>query len=141
MSMLHINISSIQFHISELRIILHNLDHEFDYICISESKLRAGIEPQVDISIEGYQKPESMPTRSTKGGSLIYIKNGINYKPREDLNMHKSKELESFFIEEINTNGKNNIIGTIYRQPCMDGEEFIQDYLKPLHEKIDKENK
>ena len=140
-SILHMNITSIQFHIEELCIILKNLNHTFDYICISESKIKINTEPLVDIQIEGYQPTEGMPTYSKKGGTLIYIRNGIDYKSRLDLNMHKEKELESFFIEEINPRGKNNIIGTIYRHPCMDGDEFINNYLKPLHDKIDGENK
>ena len=114
-SILHINITSIQFHIEELRTILQLLDFQFDFICISESKIIINTTPQVDITIDGYQTPVGMPTHSSKGGVLIYIKEGINYKPRDDLDIHKSKELESCFIEEINPKGKNNIIGTIYR--------------------------
>ena len=82
-----------------------------------------------------------MSTDATKGGVLIYAKNGINYKPRTDLNMHKSKELESFFIEVINGKAKNEIIGTIYRHPCMDPTEFVDEYMKPLNDKINKDNK
>ena len=82
-----------------------------------------------------------MPTEATKGGVLIYVKEGINYRPREDLNMHRSKELESYFVEAINDKGKNSIIGVIYRHPCMDQNIFIDDYMKPLNDKLLKENK
>ena len=82
-----------------------------------------------------------MPSHSSKGGVLIYIKEGINYKPREDLNIWKEKELESYFIEQINPRGKNLIIGTIYRHPCMDGKEFVDDYMKPLNDKLEGDNK
>ena len=140
-SILHINITSIQYHIEEFRTILQLLNHKFDFICISESKLQVNSVPQVDIGIEGYQTPVGMPTYASKGGALIYIKEGINYKPREDLNIQKPKELESYFIEEINPKGKNNIIGTIYRHPCMNGSEFVDDYMKPLNEKLQNENK
>ena len=140
-SILHINITSIQFHIEELRTILQLLDFQFDFICISESKIIINTTPQVDITIDGYQTPVGMPTHSSKGGVLIYIKEGINYKPRDDLDIHKPKELESCFIEEINPKGKNNIIGTIYRHPCMNGSEFIDDFMKPLNEKLQNENK
>ena len=98
-SILYMNITSIQSHIEELRIILKNLNHTFDCVCIPVSKIKINTEPLVDIQIEGYQPPEGMPTYSKKGGKLIYIRNGIDYKPRLDLNMHKEKELESFFIE------------------------------------------
>ena len=54
-----------------------------------------GIQPQIDINIDGYQPPEGTPTEGEKGGVLIYAKNGINYVPRNDLNLYSSKELES----------------------------------------------
>ena len=82
-----------------------------------------------------------MPTYASKGGVLIYVKDGIDYKPREDLNMQKPKELESYFIEQINQKGKNSIIGIIYRHPCMDKHLFIEDYMKPLNDKLAAENK
>jgi hypothetical protein len=105
-SILHINITSIQFHIEEFRTILQLLDFDFDFICISESKILTNTTPQVDIRIEGYQTPIGMPTHASKGGVLIYVKDGINYKPRQDLEIQKPRELESCFLEEINPSGK-----------------------------------
>ena len=140
-SILHLNISSIEYHIEEFRIVLELLKHKFDFICISESKIRTNREPKVDIKIEGSQQPIGMSTDSSKGGVLIYIREGINYKPREDLNMHKSKELESYFIESINQKGKNSIIGIIYRHPCMEENLFIEEYMKPLNDRLSAENK
>ena len=89
------------------------LDYEFDFICLSESKIVKGSEPQIDINIDGYQPPEGTPTEGEKGGVLIYAKNGINYIPRNDLNIYKSKELESQFIEVVETNGKKPLLTLI----------------------------
>ena len=61
--------------------------------------------------------------------------------PREDLNIYKAKELESFFIEAINMKGKNTIIGVIYRHPCMNQKEFIDEYIQPINDKLLSENK
>ena len=77
-----------------------------------------------------------MTTEATKGGVLMYVNEGINCKPREDLNMHKPKELESYFIEVINDDCKNSIIGTIYRHPCMERNQFIDEYMKPLNDEL-----
>ena len=141
-SIFHLNIHSIDLHINELQAIISKFDKlKFDFICITESKIQTGMVPKSDISINGYQPPESMPTDASKGGVLIYAKEGISYKPRIDLNMHKSKELESIFIEVINEKAKNEIIGTIYRHPCMDPTEFTDDFMKPLNDKLSKENK
>ena len=134
LSVFHLNIHSIEAHISDLRIILSMLNFKFDFICISESKIRKNIKPRVDINIDGYQPPEGTPTVGTKGGVLIYAKNGINFKPRPDLNtlVYKDKVLESFFIEAINTGGKNHIVGVIYRHPSMAPTTFVNEHLKPL---------
>ena len=95
----------------------------------------------MDISIEGYQAPISVPTEATKGGVLIYVKTGMKYKPRDDLKIYKSKELESTFIEIINDKDSNDIIGVIYRHPSMNESEFIDDHLKTITDKISNENK
>ena len=39
-----------------------------------------------------------MSSETSKGGVLIYVKEGINCIPRGDLNIHKSKELESYIL-------------------------------------------
>ena len=117
------------------------ISFKFDVICFSESKIVKGIEPKVSIDIEGYQSPIGMPTESTKGGVLIYVKDGLNFKPRPDLNMHKSKELESFFVEIINKNESNDIVGVINRHPCMVESTFNDDYLKIMTDKLSEQNK
>ena len=92
-----LSIHLLHFHIDALK--LHNL--QFDFICITETKIIKNIEPLVDITIDGYQYPVWTPTEATKGGVLIYVKEGIEFKPREDLNIYKPKELESYFLETI----------------------------------------
>ena len=69
------------------------LEHTFDIVTFSESKLKS--EPSVNIEIPGYKTPISTETEAEKGGTLIYIAEGINYKPRKDLEIYQSKELES----------------------------------------------
>ena len=140
-SIRHYNIHSIERHIEEFRVSLQMSDFDFDIICISESKIVNGSDPKVDISIPNYQIPISTPTDGTKGGVLIYVKSGINFKPRNDLKIYKSKELESAFIEVINTNESNDIIGIIYRHPCMHENDFIDNYLTEVVNKVSKTNK
>ena len=140
-TILHLNIHSVELHIEELRVALQLINLKFDIICLTESKIRSNEIPKTDINIVGYQPPIGMGTEAAKGGVLIYVKDDINYMPRDDLNMHKPKELESFFIEIINARGKNTLLGTIYRHPCMDQNTFIDDYIKPLNDKLIAENK
>ena len=49
--------------------------------------------------------------------------------------------MESVFIEIIQKNSKNMVVGCIYRHPCMQHSEFNDEYLKPLSEKLISENK
>ena len=82
----------------------------------------------------------STPTESTKGGVLIYVKNGIIVKPQPDLSVYREKELESLFIEVVNHKESNDIVGVVYRHrciPCL----FIDDYLKDIVDKFSSENK
>ena len=69
---------------------------------------------------------EHTPNDSSNGGTLLYIKQGINYKLRKDLQIYKSKELESTFVELLESGmSKNNmIIGCIYCHPSMELSEF-----------------
>ena len=142
-SIFHLNKHSVELHIGELCIILEMLNFKFDFICLSESKIRNGFEPKINIDIEGYQTPIGVPTESMKGGVLIYPKIGLNYIPRNDLtnSMYKPNELESLFIEVINPSQTNSIIGVIYRHPCMNEKLFNEDYLKLLNDKLSSENK
>ena len=55
--------------------------------------------------------------------------------------MDKSKQLESVFIEICNKNKKNTIVGCICRHSSMDLNEFNQEFLNPLMEKIGSEDK
>ena len=63
---------------------------------------------------------EYTPTDSHAGGTLLYISNNIAYKPRKDLNIYKTYELESTFIEIFNPKKSNIILGVVYRHPRMD---------------------
>jgi hypothetical protein len=97
------------------------------------------LEPINNLNIFNYTI-EHTPTEASAGGALLYISNKHSYKIRNDLNIHKKKELESIFIEIIVNNKPNIIVGCIYRHPCMDIVEFNDDYLTPLVSIIQKEN-
>ena len=58
-----------------------------------------------------------------------------------DLNIYKKNELESIFIEIVNSKKSNIIVGVIYRHPSMDLTDFNCNYLNKLLENISKEQK
>ena len=117
-----------------------NCPIDFQILGITESRLKEANPPTANIILPGFTY-ERMPTKSTNGGALLYIKNGINYKLRPDLNINKEKELESIFIEIITKNSKNIIFSCIYRHPCMHSQEFNSLFLKSFTNKLSKESK
>ena len=141
-SLIHTNIGSLAKHKEELETILDMLDYKFDVIGISETKLNKNKKPKFNIEIKGYHCYHT-DTEAEKGGSLLYISDTLKCKKRPDLEsmLYKSEVLESTFVEIINPNKKNTVIGCIYRHPSMGLEEFNTDYMSPFFEALDKENK
>ena len=86
---MHLHVHSIERHIDEIQVFLDLLKFQFDVLCFSESKIVEGFNPKTSILLEGYQEPLGMPKKATKGGVLIYVKNGITFVPRDDLNIQK----------------------------------------------------
>ena len=144
LSIFHLNIHSIQKHIENLRTLLLMLESDsfqFDILAISESKIHTKSPiPKVDIRIENYHEPISMPSEAQKGGVLLYVNKKHHYNVRNDLNVYAPRLLESKFIEIINPKSKNDIIGVLYRHPSMDTETFNDEHFRPLLQKLACEN-
>ena len=138
---LHMNISSLPYHFEDFEALIKNSPIKPKIIGISECRLRTDFEPLTHIDLEGYTY-EFTPTDSSKGGTLIYINKDVKHKIRTDLQMEKSKEIESTFIEVLEPNPKDNqIFGCIYKHPKVSINEFKNDFLAPVLEKISTENK
>ena len=91
------------------------------------------------VQLPGYNI-EYTPTEYNNGGTLLYVKKGINYKLRKDLQIYKPKQLESTFIEVVQ-NKERITIGCLYRQPSMELSEFNKHYLSNLLDNLSEENK
>ena len=139
-SLMHLNISSVQYHLDELRDPIDKSKTKFSVIGITESRLNKDIAPLKNINLQNYNIQHT-PIESNKGGSLLYISTDLSYKTRNNLKMYKSKELESIFIEIINKEGKNTIVGCIYKHPKLAIDEFNNHFLSPMLEKVSFENK
>ena len=137
-TMIHLNIASLQRHIDELRSLLTLLNHPFDVICITETRLHQA-SPLVNIEIPGYDFHHT-PTLSQCGGAGIYVKSTHEY---EILNKYSASHFnisESIFIEIKSKSKKNLIIGCIYRHhtPISD---FCTAFLDNTLKKITKSKK
>ena len=62
---------------------------------------------------------EYTPTESSAGSTFPYVANLLSYKPPLGLNIYKSYELESIFIEILNPKKSNIIIGCVYKHLSM----------------------
>ena len=139
-SIMHLNISSLQYHLDELSDLIDKSKAKFSVIGLTESRLNKDIAPLKNINLQNYNI-QYTPTESNKGGSLLYISTDLSYKTRNDLKMYKSKELESIFIEIINKKGKNTIVGCIYKDPKLVIDEFNNQFLSLVVEKVSFKNK
>ncbi len=137
-SVYHLNIASLKKHIDELRIMLSCTNHNFDVICISETRLHEEV-PLSNIEIDGYEFIHQ-PTLNQCGGVCIYIKNGIEYAIIDHLTKSHENICESIFIEIKHPTKKNVIVGSIYRHhtPVHD---FIDTFFRETLQFITKSKK
>ena len=85
---------------------------------------------------------EFNPTESSAGVTLLYVASHLSYKPRLDVNIYKSNELEYTFIEILNPKKSIIIIiGCIYKHPSMDLNDFNTNYPSNLLDNVSKEQK
>ena len=125
------NTCSLSKNIDDFEHLIQSTKTHFNIIAVSESRITKNKLPPIYISISNYSC-EFCPTEANAAGTLIYIRNHLSYKTRNDLKIYKSFELESTLIEICNTKKANIIIGCIYKHSNMNINEFNDDYLKEL---------
>ena len=109
----HLNIASLCKHIDELRHLLHTLDHPFDIIGITETRLNVS-NPLVNIEIDGYEFIHT-PAGTQCEAAEIYVKSCYEVETIKNLSKSLPDISESLFIELKREGHKNLIIGCIYR--------------------------
>ena len=76
-----------------------------------------------------------------KGGSVgLYVLKHLQIKHKKDLDKNIEGIIETKFVEIINNNSKNLIIGIIYRPPSSNFDTF-KNTMNEILGKIDRENK
>ena len=98
MTLLHLNILVLPYHIDEFIELLSDLETNFKITGITESRLTTKKDPMNDINIPGYNTDHTL-TKSDKDGAFLYIWKDLNYKSRNDLKLYADKKLKSVFIE------------------------------------------
>ena len=110
LALFHINACSLNKNFNELEHLLSCTNKNFDVIAISETRITKNISLTNNLTMNNFSF-EFTPTESSAGGTLFYVANCLSYKPHLDLNVYKSNELESTFIEMLNPKKSNIIIG------------------------------
>ena len=107
------NISSLTYNFVQLHTLLAGLNIKFNVLGITETRFKFNSMTISTFELEGHVI-EHKPIESSCGGSVLYIDKIIKHKVCDDLKIYKAKELELIFIEILNQNSKNTIIGFIY---------------------------
>ena len=99
----HVNIASLDKHIDDLNETLSLLKYNFvfEIIGITEHKIRIDKEPSHNTKIPGYDDFIFVPTATDFGGTGFFIKQGLNYIRRVDLDINSPGNYESMFIEIV----------------------------------------
>ena len=127
-----------------LLLVNHNndLDHllkwtnkVFGMITVTETRITKQTFLTTNINLKNYAI-EFAPTESSAGGSFLYIASQWPYKPHPDLNIFKSNQLESTFVE---IKKSNIVIGCIYKNADIDVLDFKNNYLHQIVETVPKE--
>ena len=100
----------------------------FNFTAISESRIKSNMNITINIILPHY----SAISIEYRGISL-YTNNKIAYKPRKDLDIYKSHQLEKILIEIVNNKKSNIIIGVVYRYVKMDLNPFKRQIHKMVN--------
>ena len=120
LSLLHLNSRSLFKNFDDLQTFLATLDYQFSVIGISETWLHSNSPP---LNLINYNMLRSDRKEGRGGGVALYVHEHINYIIRPNIHIDGAEDL---FIELINTNGKNVIIGVIYRPPNSSVQTFLE---------------
>ena len=130
-SLFHINTCSLNKNFDDLVYLLKCTNKNFDIIAVSETRISKKTSLTSNINLNNYYF-ETTP--------MLYVSNRLSYKSRTDLNMYKKGQLESTFIETINSKKSNIVVSCVYKHPNMDVLDF-NSLINQLLDKISKEQK
>ena len=135
-TLLHTNICSLQSNIEDLEILLHDLNHDFDVISLSETwnpELKKHLFSAKHL--DNYHAYIGSTGSTNKSGAGLYIHKQHNPIPRPDLDFKyyekENEECESVWIEIISENNPNIIISSIYRHPSQSNVKFLASETYP----------
>lgn len=136
-SIFHLNVRSLQNKLDDLTALLANLDLKFSIVGITETWQQNWAH---NVDINGYDFVFKNRSFKSGGGVGLYVSNDLNFKIREDIRVPNEEVMEPLFIEILRPQGKNIIVGIIYRPPNQSVDIFVDNFNEILF-KISRENK
>ncbi len=144
-SVLHTNIQSLSHNFDALEKLCTDLNYHFDIIALSETwNSESNKDKFMPKMLENYNKYKGLTGTTTRSGCGLYIRTGIKYKERKDLDTQHYDDLNEYqskFIEIINTKGTNIILCITYRHPKKASDQTFNNWLQNSLEKISQEHK
>ena len=122
MTFFHINIRSSNKNFDDFHDLIYSFPKTLDVVCVSETRIKGN--SLVNISIPGYNFFH-VDSLTNAGGVGVYVSKHLNC----DINANVSLNLpqcEDIWINVDLNDGKNIVIGTIYRHPNSNSDQFRQ---------------
>ena len=124
LSIFSININGLHNKQDDLQALLERLKLKFDIIAISETHLNITSEKYTNL--DGYKSVFNSRKLRGWGGVAIFVRSNLTFIPRPDLNLFIEGIYESVFAEVLDK-GNKYIVGSIYRPPNPNVNEFLQN--------------
>ena len=144
-SVLHTNIQSLSHNFDSLDRLCTDLQYPFDIIALTETwNPSSGKDKFIPKMLDNYNKYRGLSGTTVRSGCGLYIRTGIKYKDRTDLDTQHHDDLNEFqckFIEIIITGGSNIILCVTYRHPKKASDQTYNTWLQNSLEKIMQEHK
>lgn len=121
-SLMHLNTRSLNKHYDDFLSLLASLDHRFDVIGCSETWITDKSYLNI-LNLNGYVLYNRNRSGRPGGGVCLYINSLHSVSVCDDLNIDDGYS-DSLFVEININNGKNIIVGVIYRPPDSDLNSF-----------------
>ena len=118
----HFNIRSINRNFDKLHSFLENSDKKLSVIGLTETWMNSNISHL--FSLPGFEFVFKNRNKRVGGGVGLYISENFEHIIHEEISV-MSDVAESLFVELINPDGKNILIGVIYRPPRSNTNDFL----------------
>ena len=116
---------------------MERLKFKFDIIAVSETHLNATSEKFANIN--GYKSLFNSRELKGWGGVGLFVRSEMVFLPRPDINILIEGIFESIFVEVVEE-GRRYLVGSIYRPPNSDTNQFFQHLSSTLNKIKDKKS-